>query len=219
MATYRKGKETHDAILEAAKQLFFSKGYTSTYNKDIADLAKVNVGLIHYYYQTKGRIALDIYMELLSSHLQMVQDYFQDEETPVLDAIAIRLLWQMLAKSPEFLRFMHEINSERIPLQMSDYAAGRDYTRELSEHIVEQDEEMLRLLCRCSIAAEMELIDSFAEGTCQYSAEELAELDERMTLQISSVPKETIDRILKRSHECIQGVIMEIGPKFKLILR
>lgn len=215
---YRKGKETHDAILLAAKELFFCKGYTATYNNDIAALAKVNVGLIHYYYRTKGHIALEIYMELLTSQLQMIADFFHEEDVVIQDAIAIRLLWNMMEKSPELLRFMHEINAERIPLLMSDSAVGLEYTRGLNEILKQQNNDLLRLLCRCSIAAEMELINLYAEHSCQFTAGELAELDEQLTLQMASVPTETIQYVLDRSRECAKKLIAEIEPKFELYL-
>lgn len=215
---YRKGKETHDAILLAAKELFFCKGYTATYNNDIAALAKVNVGLIHYYYRTKGHIALEVYIELLSSQLQMVTDFFCEEDVIVQDAIAIRLLWNMMEKTPELLRFMHEINAERIPLLMSDSAVGWEYTRGLNEVLEQQNNDLLRLLCRCSIAAEMELINLYAEPSCQFTARELAELDEQLTLQMASVPTGTIQYVLNRSYECAKKLTMEIGPGFLLHL-
>lgn len=65
------------------------------------------------------------------------------------------------------------------------------------------NEERLQIICRCSIAAEMEL----------------AELDERLTLQMVSVPEREILRVLQRSRECAAPYCMEMCAPFTVRLR
>ena len=81
------------------------------------------------------------------------------------------------------------------------------------------NEERLQIICRCSIAAEMELIEHYASGSCAFSAEELAELGERLTLQMVSVPEREILRVLQRSRECAAPYCMEMYAPFAIRLR
>ncbi|MBV7276596.1 TetR/AcrR family transcriptional regulator [Clostridium sp. PL3] len=57
--------ESKDMIMEAAKKLFFEKGYNKTTTREIAETANVNLGLIPYYFKKKGRIAQIIYDNLI----------------------------------------------------------------------------------------------------------------------------------------------------------
>lgn len=219
MANYNKGTETRDAILRSARELFYGSGYLDTHNKDIAAHAGVNVGLIHYYYRTKGAMALEIYMDLLLTQLALVREHFPEEDLAVRNAIAIRFLWDMMQQDTALLRFMHEINAERIPLQMADSSVGQHYIEGLNAGGGWLNEERLQIICRCSIAAEMELIEHYASGSCAFSAEELAELDERLTLQMVSVPEREILRVLQRSRECAAPYCMEMYAPFAIRLR
>jgi TetR/AcrR family transcriptional regulator len=57
---------TASRIREAAKSLFLDKGYDGTTMQAIADDAKVNKALLHYYFQSKDRLFLLIFREELA---------------------------------------------------------------------------------------------------------------------------------------------------------
>ena len=214
MANYTKGTETKDAILRSARELFYTGGYLDTHNKDIAEHAGVNVGLIHYYYRTKGAIALEIYIDFLLAQLELVREKFPEEELTVRNAIAFRLLWGAMSRDAALLRFLREIGTEHIPLQLADSSVGQRYMGAMNEGGERQSEE-LQIICRCSIAAEMELIEHFASENCTMSAESLAEMDERLTLQMASVPEKEITRVLQRSGECAEPFRMDMSAPLK----
>lgn len=48
-----ENKRTKDKVADAATALFFQKGFHGTSVRDIAQEAKVNVSLIHYYFESK----------------------------------------------------------------------------------------------------------------------------------------------------------------------
>ena len=54
---------SREKILEAARELFQSKGYEGTSMQDIADHAGINKGLLHYYFKSKHRIFHEVFME------------------------------------------------------------------------------------------------------------------------------------------------------------
>ena len=48
--------ETEIAIIDAARKVFNSKGYSGTTMEEIASLAKVNKASLHYYYRSKEKL-------------------------------------------------------------------------------------------------------------------------------------------------------------------
>ena len=47
---------SQDAILRAARQLFASKGFRGTTTRAVAKRAKVDLALVHYFYETKAKL-------------------------------------------------------------------------------------------------------------------------------------------------------------------
>ncbi|NRC53956.1 TetR/AcrR family transcriptional regulator [Neoaquamicrobium sediminum] len=49
-------RDAADAILDAAEAVFADHGFAAATTRAIADLAKVNLALIHYYFRTKEQL-------------------------------------------------------------------------------------------------------------------------------------------------------------------
>jgi len=64
-STREKTAETHEAIVEAAYQLFISQGYHGTSMREIAALAKLTVGALYNHFSDKEQIWLEV---LLARH-------------------------------------------------------------------------------------------------------------------------------------------------------
>ncbi|WP_407272273.1 forespore capture DNA-binding protein RefZ [Radiobacillus sp. PE A8.2] len=80
-----KNNETKQKVMDAACQLFYSKGYHGTSVRDIAKKASVNVSLINYYFKSKQGLlesAVVFYYEAYLIRLEHVL-----EETEYLPAI------------------------------------------------------------------------------------------------------------------------------------
>ncbi|MBQ2896423.1 MAG: helix-turn-helix transcriptional regulator, partial [Oscillospiraceae bacterium] len=56
----KKRDSTMKRIIASAEVLFYSQGVNQTTQQDIANLADVNRGLIHYHFGSKQAIALHI---------------------------------------------------------------------------------------------------------------------------------------------------------------
>ena len=61
----RTGRKTDGrlSILRAAERLFAERGFEGCSLRNIADLAKVNQGMIHYFFRTKESLFLEAYMQ------------------------------------------------------------------------------------------------------------------------------------------------------------
>ena len=71
-------KNTEQKIKEAAKMLFYQKGYAGTRTREIAEQAEVNLALLNYYFRSKEKlfneIMLDSIREILGSLLHVIDD-------------------------------------------------------------------------------------------------------------------------------------------------
>lgn len=74
MATTAKGEATRDRILDAALDLFRTRGYAETTMRQIADAADVAVGNAYYYYASKDRLILAFYERNHEEHLRLLGD-------------------------------------------------------------------------------------------------------------------------------------------------
>jgi len=79
-----KRKIKHDAILAAARELIYRKGYHETSFTDIADAANVPRGHFYYYFRSKE----DILESVVSDRLEVIQGNFRAAENVSPDAVA-----------------------------------------------------------------------------------------------------------------------------------
>jgi AcrR family transcriptional regulator len=63
VAPRRRSTDTRQRILNAAEQLFAEKGYEGCALRDIALKAKVNQGMIHYFFKTKETLFREAYVQ------------------------------------------------------------------------------------------------------------------------------------------------------------
>ncbi|MCB9232606.1 MAG: TetR/AcrR family transcriptional regulator [Bacteroidia bacterium] len=52
----KKGEQTEEKIVEAARAIFHEKGFHGARMQEIADSAEINKGLLHYYFKTKDAL-------------------------------------------------------------------------------------------------------------------------------------------------------------------
>jgi len=77
MAKTPKGSAKHQAIISAARDLFYRKGYEATSFTDIADSAELNRGNFYYYYRSKEEILADV----VDSRAEELKQTFRDVES------------------------------------------------------------------------------------------------------------------------------------------
>ena len=65
MVKTKKEANTEAAILEAAKKIFRAKGFTGARMQEIADEAKINKAMLHYYFRSKELLFEQIFIEAM----------------------------------------------------------------------------------------------------------------------------------------------------------
>lgn len=105
-------KNTEKTILEAAKKVFLEKGFDGARMQEIADEAKINKSLVHYYFRTKEKLFDAIFAEAFSKFMpKALQTIASDEDFFEKIAIVIDTYIDMLVQNPHIPSFiLHEIN-------------------------------------------------------------------------------------------------------------
>lgn len=103
-----KDKTTEEKIKEAARIVFYRKGFAATRTRDIAQQAGINLALLNYYFRSKQKLFEIIIMEVFSAFIKSMSVVLNDEKTSLeqkVHEIANRYI-DLLVKEPEIPTFI-----------------------------------------------------------------------------------------------------------------
>lgn len=78
---------TEERIKQAARNVFYRKGFAATRTRDIAEEADINLALLNYYFRSKQKLFDIIVIEALSNFVKTIQFVLNDEETSLEEKI------------------------------------------------------------------------------------------------------------------------------------
>lgn len=99
---------TEAKIKEAARIVFYQKGFAATRTRDIADEAGINLALLNYYFRSKQKLFEIIMIETLTGFIQNLLVVVNDEQTTLtkkIAEIASRYI-DLIIKEPEIPTFI-----------------------------------------------------------------------------------------------------------------
>lgn len=99
---------TEEKIKEAARTVFYKKGFAATRTRDIAEEAGLNLALLNYYFRSKAKLFEIIMIETLSGFIKEVLVVLNNEDTSLeekIQEIATRYIDQII-KNPEIPTFI-----------------------------------------------------------------------------------------------------------------
>jgi len=73
-----KDINTEDKILRAAKEVFISKGFDGARMQEIANMAKINKALLHYYFRSKEKLFEAVFEDTLQQIGPVILDFVND---------------------------------------------------------------------------------------------------------------------------------------------
>jgi len=133
-------KSTEKIILDAAKKVFLIKGFDGARMQEIADEAKINKSLVHYYFRSKDKLFDAIFAEAFSQFIPKVaQTMASDKDIFEKITIFIDTYIEMFINNPHLPSFiLHEIN--RNPNKIVDlFIENRINPSQLIETFVEEN--------------------------------------------------------------------------------
>lgn len=79
---------TEEKIKNAARIVFFQKGFAATRTRDIAEEAGINLALLNYYFRSKSKLFEIIMLETLSGFIQTISIILNNEKTSLDDKVS-----------------------------------------------------------------------------------------------------------------------------------
>ena len=105
---------TEEKILNAAKEVFVSKGKDGTRMQEIADKAGINKSLLHYYYRNKEKLFGAVFQFAFKQFAPKIMSVFNDDgDLFVQIETFISLYIDMISKNPFIPMFiLNEVNKK-----------------------------------------------------------------------------------------------------------
>ena len=100
-------KNTGQAILKAAEELFLEQGFEQTTTKQIAQRAGCNQALLHYYYRTKDNLFVQIFEEkvkFIATHFLDINLTAQTLEERISQMVELH--FELFRKNPRLVPFL-----------------------------------------------------------------------------------------------------------------
>ncbi|NIF06142.1 TetR/AcrR family transcriptional regulator [Chryseobacterium sp. Tr-659] len=106
--TKKLDTSTEEKIKEAARTVFYKKGFAATRTRDIAEEADINLALLNYYFRSKAKLFEIIILEALSGFIQSIRIVLNDERTTLetkTEELAGRYI-DLIIREPEIPTFI-----------------------------------------------------------------------------------------------------------------
>lgn len=104
---------TEQKILDAANKVFVKKGFDGTRMQQIADEAKINKSLLHYYYRSKDKLFYNVFKIMAKKFFPQAISVFSDTNIDFFDRIRAftNEYISILSKNPFLPNFiLHELS-------------------------------------------------------------------------------------------------------------
>jgi AcrR family transcriptional regulator len=104
--------QTEEQILEAAKQIFYERGFAGARMQEIADEAGINKSMLHYYFRSKDKLFQNVFQESIRQFFPEILKVLNADLAliPKIEKL-VETYYEMFKKHPHLPRFViHEMN-------------------------------------------------------------------------------------------------------------
>ena len=104
--------DSETKILDAAKKVFIQKGLEGARMQEIADEAKINKALLHYYFRTKERLFTAVFRFAISKFVPKIEEIFEADSPffTKIEFIVDQYISLLLRNQFIPIFMLHEIN-------------------------------------------------------------------------------------------------------------
>jgi AcrR family transcriptional regulator len=175
MGTTRYSEAQKEKILKTASKLFIDKGYKGTTTREIADVARINKGLLHYYYNRKEDIVSDIYKAFVEGLIGFVENRY-GHELKGLDFFALlnMLFFKVATSERQYIEILLDVLSNT---KLTKYKIDRSMEcclDVLLENGEQEKRSQLLIAITISVGAESQLMLAIEDGSVDMTYRELA---------------------------------------------
>lgn len=219
MGKYKVGKETKEKIYEASKALFYESGFTSTTCLKIAKESGANVGLINYYYGSKGGLGIEVYNEIMSSIKSKVTENLENlgiETTLLLQtAIEWRVLNNNMRFNKNFSRFYYDLLSENVLYK--EQSVVTDFYRKLTESCdLHYSDFEIAFISYASAGATQGINLAYDAGLIDCSSQDFISSSIHLLLNNMGLDAKLNDYVIMESYEIEKRFAVRIEKNFMI---
>jgi AcrR family transcriptional regulator len=217
MGKYKAGKETKEKIYDASKALFYENGYTNTTCLKIAKASGANVGLINYYFGSKGGLGLNVYNEFMTDIKARVKEKLDlaSIETDLLlqTVVEIRLINYNMRTNKNFSRFYYDILSENVIY--NQHSVMTEYYRNLAESCgLHLNEFEISFITYTNMGASAATNLAYDAGLIDCSSREFVNATINQLLTTMDLDKKIIKDVTEKSYEIEKLLDLRIDKNF-----
>lgn len=220
MGKYKVGKETKEKIYEASKALFYENGYTNTTCLKIAKESGANVGLINYYYGSKGGLGIEVYNEIMSSIKSRVSEKLLELDIKITLLLQTAVEWRVLNNNmrfnKNFSRFYYDLLSENVLYK--EQSVVTDFYRKLALSCdLQYSEFEIAFISYASAGATQGINLAYDAGLIDCSSQDFINSSIHLLLTNMGINPELNDHIINESYEIEKKFSVRIEKNFSLI--
>lgn len=200
---------TKQRIYNAAKDLFYEKGYNSTKVTDIIDLSGTNKGCFYHHFLNKNDLGLQVFLEIAQEN-RSVSSLFPDIDRLTSVCIELILGFYVYFFSENNCRFIAEFASEK---NSEPNAYIYDIFKANSKRKFTDKE--FYLICTTESALSSQLLVAIYDRVQYYTYEEVSKFYLRNLFNLFEIPQTRSKKIIKQALELFKQLQIQID-KFHL---
>ncbi len=224
MATYEAGDLTKQKIFDAAKKLFYEKGYADTTMKEVCAAAGVRQSVFYYHYKDKKEIAEKLYVDFGERHMSAILDLFRTEhyssafdgDIALNNCITMALFFKNSFEDENLNRFWAQMYTENQPEQLEWYR-HRYYNMFRKSPLAKENFNFDFFLTACT-SINGPLMMGYYNKTINADAKEIIRFKVEHTLRQLRYPEEKVQAMTDSVLETAYSLPLTAGENFEIFV-
>lgn len=199
-AVYRKSESSRQQVLDAALRVFGQQGIRAASVQDIADAAKMSKGAVHYHFESKDDLIIQVMKHACDRIRDRVQKVFEEPGLP-LERVrrSIAEMWTIRAEGSAEIRVMLDVMMQAVHDPVLKKAVG-EVIRDARQHVIDiglqnlldlglKPRVPIKLIPRLMLASLDGLaLHNLFDPAASEDVEEMLRAVERITLALFEMP-------------------------------
>ncbi|TJX68126.1 TetR/AcrR family transcriptional regulator [Soehngenia saccharolytica] len=199
-----------DNILKNSYRLFKEKGFKNTTTREIATTSQINKGLLHYYYNQKEDIVIEMYEDVLDALYNYVEKNYKDEVKGYTYLALLNILfYKTMTSTDESLNFLTEMMSSRELTKVKTEKYIDSYYKIIEYDNLSITRYQMLLALTVAVGAESELLLSIREGKIKMTYEKLATTVNKLLFTMLKVDEAQIKEINEEAKKIANAIKIE----------
>lgn len=196
-----------DNILKNSYRLFKEKGFKNTTTREIANQSQINKGLLHYYYNQKEDIVIEMYEDILDALYNYVEKNYKDKIKGYTYLALLNILfYKAMTSTNESLNFLSEMMSSRELTKVKIEKYIDSYYKIIENDDIPITKYQMLLALTVAVGAESELLLSIREGKIKMTYDKLATTVNKIMFTMLKVREKDIKKINDKAKEIADTV-------------